>query len=78
MTQTPVKPDTLTFDLHPLYASIREDGATVRRGEVIGLDGGLRHVLVAPFDGVIRLLATGEGSSRRVKIFLTEMPLTRR
>ena len=78
MAQTLTKPDTLTFDLHPLYASILEDGATVRRGEVIGLDGGLRHVMAAPFDGVIRLLVTGEGSHRRVKVFLTEMPLVRR
>lgn len=63
---------TLTFDLHPLYASILRDGALVREGEVLGLDMDLRRVLVAPFTGVIRLLVTGDGSERRVKVFLTE------
>lgn len=63
---------TLKFDLHPLYASILKDGATIRKGEVLGLDGDLRRVLVAPFHGVIRLLVTGEGSDRRVRVFLTE------
>jgi hypothetical protein len=63
---------TLKFDLHPLYASILEDGATIRKGEVLGLDGDLRRVLVAPVTGTIRLLATGAGADRRVKVFLTE------
>ena len=63
---------TLTFDLHPLYASILKDGSTVREGEVLGLDQDLRRVLVAPFTGVIRLLVIGDGESRRVKVFLTE------
>jgi hypothetical protein len=63
---------TLTFELHSLYASILQDGATVRKGEVIGLDGDLRQVIVAPFDGIIRLLITGTGSERRVKVFLSE------
>ena len=62
----------LTFDLHPLYASILQDGAVVRRGEVLGLDGDLRRVLVAPVTGTIRLLVTGTGPERRVKVFLTE------
>jgi hypothetical protein len=67
-----VKTDkTLSYDLHPLYASILRDGATIRQGEVLGLDGDLRRVLVAPFDGVIRLLITGTGTERRVKVFLT-------
>ena len=61
----------LTYELHPLYASILRDGATIREGEVLGLDGDLRRVLVAPFDGVIRLLVTGTGEERRVKVFLT-------
>jgi hypothetical protein len=63
---------TLTFDLHPLYASILRDGAAIRKGEVLGLDGDLRRVLVAPVSGTIRLLATGTGPDRRVKVFLTE------
>ncbi len=63
---------SLTFDLHPLYASILKDGAVIRQGEVLGLDGDLRRVLVAPFNGVIRLLVTGEGGERRVRVFLTE------
>lgn len=63
---------TLTFDLHPLYASILRDGSLIREGEVLGLDGDLRRVLVAPFTGVIRLLVTGTGSERRVKVFLSE------
>lgn len=62
----------LTFDLHPLYASILQDGATIREGEVLGLDGDLRRVLIAPFDGVIRLLVTGTGDERRVRVFLAE------
>ena len=67
-----VKPDkTVTFDLHPLYASILSDGDAVREGEVIGLDGDLRRVLIAPASGTIRLLVTGAGSTRRVKVFLT-------
>jgi hypothetical protein len=61
---------TITYDLHPLYASILQDGAAIREGEVLGLDGDLRRVLVAPFDGVIRLLVTGTGAERRVKVFL--------
>jgi hypothetical protein len=70
---TAVKADKiLTFDLHPLYASILQDGAPLRKGEVIGLDGDLRRVLVAPFDGVIRLLVTGTGPERRVRVFLSE------
>ena len=63
---------TLTFELHPLYASILTDGMTVREGEVLGLDGDLRRVMIAPFDGVVRLLVTGTGVERRVKVFLTE------
>ena len=62
----------LTFDLHPLYASILQDGATIRKGEVLGLDGDLRRVLIAPVTGTIRLLATGTGPERRVKVFLSE------
>ena len=63
---------TYSFDLHPLYASILKDGATIRQGEVLGLDGDLRRVLIAPVSGTIRLLATGAGQDRRVKVFLTE------
>jgi|GEM_PF-2271926 hypothetical protein len=63
---------TLTFDLHPLYASILQDGAQVREGDVLGLDVDLRRVLVAPFGGSVRLLVTGQGAERRVKVFLTE------
>jgi hypothetical protein len=77
-SQEMTKPGTLTFDLHPLYASILKDGAVIRRDEVIGLDGELRRVMVAPFDGIIRLLATGEGVDRRVKVFLTEQSGSRR
>lgn len=62
----------LAFDLHPLYASILSDGARIRRGEVLGLDMDLRRVLVAPFDGTIRLLVTGTGDERRVRVYLTE------
>ena len=62
----------LTLELHPLYASILQDGQTVREGEVLGLDGDLRRVLVAPFDGTMRLMVTGTGAERRVKAFLTE------
>jgi len=62
----------LTFDLHPLYASILKDGATVREGEVLGLDAELRRVVVAPFAGTMRLLITGQGDERCVKVFLTE------
>ncbi|MDX1933651.1 MAG: hypothetical protein SFU56_13725 [Capsulimonadales bacterium] len=62
----------LTFDLHPLYGSILQDGAQIRRGEVLGLDGDLRRVLVAPFDGIIRLLVTGTGNERRVRVYLSE------
>lgn len=63
---------TLTFDLHPLYAAILRDGAVIRKGEVLGLDGDLRRVLVAPVTGSIRLLVTGTGPERRVKVYLTE------
>ncbi len=63
----------LTLELHPLYASILRDGQTVREGEVLGLDGDLRRVLVAPFDGTMRLMVTGTGPERRVKVFLTEL-----
>ncbi|MES2459568.1 MAG: hypothetical protein V4671_03235 [Armatimonadota bacterium] len=62
----------LTFDLHPLYASILQDGQAVREGEVLGLDMDLRRVMIAPYSGVIRLLVTGDGSDRRVKVFLNE------
>ncbi len=62
----------LTFDLHPLYASILQDGAVIRKGEVLGLDADLRRVLVAPVTGTIRLLSMGTGTERRVKVFLTE------
>lgn len=62
----------LTLELHPLYGSILQDGQTVREGDVLGLDGDLRRVLVAPFDGVMRLMVTGTGPERRVKVFLTE------
>lgn len=84
MTSIELKPgtnkaaSTLTFDLHPLYSSILRDGATVREGEVLGLDGDLRRVLVAPFAGVVRLLVTGQGSERRVKVYLTEGAVTSR
>jgi hypothetical protein len=74
MIKDAVKLGTLTFDLHPLYSSILRDGSVVRKDEVLGLDGDLRRVLVAPFDGVIRLLVTGEGPDRRVKVFLSEQP----
>jgi hypothetical protein len=65
----------LTLELHPLYASILQDGQTVREGEVLGLDGDLRRVLVAPFDGTMRLMVTGTGIERRVKVFLTEQKI---
>ncbi len=68
---------THTFDLHPLYASILRDHAVIKKGEVLGLDGDLRAVLVAPAAGTIRLLVTGEGPTRRVKVFLTEAPAGR-
>ncbi|MEI6431882.1 MAG: hypothetical protein WCP07_06850 [bacterium] len=64
---------TLTFELHPLYASILTDGMTVREGEVLGLDGDLRRVMVAPYDGIVRLLVTGTGNERRVKVYLNEV-----
>lgn len=63
---------TLIFDLHPLYASILHDGTVIREGEVLGLDGDLRRVLAAPFTGTIRLLVTGSGGERRLRVFLTE------
>jgi hypothetical protein len=73
MELTGLKADKmLTFDLHPLYASILRDGTSIRKGEVLGLDVDLRRVLVAPFDGTIRLLVTGTGSERRVRVFLSE------
>ena len=78
MIREATKQETLTFDLHPLYASILQDGAMVRQGEVLGLDRDLRRVMVAPFDGVIRLLNMGEGPDRRVKVFLTEYSSARR
>lgn len=68
----------LTFDLHPLYASILKDGQAVREGEVLGLDTDLRRVMVAPYSGVIRLLVTGDGADRRVKVFLNERSTARR
>lgn len=68
----------LTFDLHPLYASILKDGQAVREGEVLGLDTDLRRVMVAPYSGVIRLLITGDGPDRRVKVFLNERSAMRR
>lgn len=68
----------LTFDLHPLYASILRDGQTVREGEVLGLDMDLRRVMVAPYSGIIRLLVTGDGPDRRVKVFLNERTNSRR
>ena len=68
----PQQQRTLTFDLHPLYASILQDGALVREGDVLGLDVDLRRVLAAPFAGTVRLLVTGHGAERRVKVFLSE------
>ena len=68
---------THTFDLHPLYASILRDHAVIEKGEVLGLDGDLRAVLVAPAAGTIRLLVTGAGAARRVRVFLTEAPAPR-
>ena len=62
----------LAYDLHPLYASILSDGGTIRKGEVIGLDTDLRRALIAPFDGTIRLLSTGNGEERRLRVYLTE------
>lgn len=72
------KEKLLTFDLHPLYASILRDGQSIREGEVLGLDIDLRRVMVAPYSGVIRLLVTGDGPERRVKVFLNEHPGGRR
>lgn len=69
---------TLTFDLHPLYSSILRDGATVREGDVLGLDGDLRRVMIAPFSGTVRLRVIGHGDERRVKVYLTEGPVTSR
>jgi len=69
-------PASLSFDLHPLYASILQNGAVVRKGEVLGLDGDLRRVMIAPFTGVVRLLVTGTGPDRRVKVFLSEQTLS--
>ena len=66
-------PATYTFDLHPLYVSILRDGNTIRKGEVLGLDGDLRHVLVAPVTGTMRLLVTGTGADRRARVFLSEL-----
>ncbi len=68
----------LTFDLHPLYASILKDGQAIREGELLGLDTDLRRVMIAPYSGVIRLLVTGDGPARRVKVFLNEQPRSRR
>ncbi len=62
----------LSFDLHPLYGSILQNGAVIKKGEVLGLDGDLRRVMVAPFTGVVRLLVTGDGPERRVKVFLSQ------
>ena len=67
----------LTFDLHPLYSSILHNGMAVREGEVLGLDGDLRRVLIAPVSGTIRLLVTGTGTDRRVRVFLTEAAAAR-
>lgn len=78
MTHVLKNEKTLTFELHPLYASILQDGASVREGEVLGLDADLRRVLVAPFGGKIRLLVTSEAGERRVKVFLTEHAQPRR
>ena len=63
---------TLSFDLHPLYASILQNGTVVKKGDVLGLDGDLRRVMIAPFTGIVRLLVTGTGPDRRVKVFLSE------
>lgn len=71
-TSTTTIPATYTFDLHPLYVSILREGDTIRKGEVLGLDGDLRRVLVAPITGTIRLLVLGTGAERRVKVFLSE------
>lgn len=62
----------LAFDVHPLYASILQDGATLRKGELIGLDSDLRRAVIAPFDGTIRLLHAGKGGERRLRVYLTE------
>ena len=78
MTSVLKSEKTLTFDLHPLYASILRDGATVRQGEVLGLDTDLRRVMIAPFGGIIRLLVTGDGADRHVRVFLSEHPQPRR
>jgi hypothetical protein len=69
---------SLIFDLHPLYASILRDGAIIREGEVLGLDGDLRRVFAAPFTGTIRLLVTGSGEERRLRVFLNEMATPQR
>ncbi len=72
-TSSSNKPEkTLTFDLHPLYASILRDGTVVRKGEVLGLDVDLQRVFIAPFTGTVRLLTTGDKAARRVKVFLTD------
>lgn len=66
------KPRLLTFDLHPLYGSILKDGQEVREGDVLGLDRALRHIMIAPFSGIIQLLSTGDASNRHVRVFLSE------
>lgn len=72
-SRTPLKTETtFTFDLHPLYASILEDGSRIHKGDVLGLDVDLRRVLVAPVSGTLRMLVTGTGRDRRVRVFLTE------
>lgn len=70
--KTSIRTVSYTFDLHPLYVSILHDGDTIRKGEVLGLDGDLCRVLVAPVTGTIRLLVTGTGDERRVRVFLSE------
>lgn len=66
----------LSFDLHPLYGSILKNGTVVKKGEVLGLDMDLRRVFVAPFTGLVRLLTTGTGTERRVKVFLSEQTVS--
>ena len=80
MASTPVETaqNTLAFELHPLYAAIRTDGDIIRRGEVVGLDSDLRRALIAPFDGVVRLHASGVGKARCVRLTLTERRVNRR
>jgi hypothetical protein len=55
-------------ELHPVYGAIPGDGDFVERGDVLGLSVDAKEVVVAPFSGRVRVVATPGEPGRRVHV----------